>query len=304
MSLLRSLKGRLRGALIPSRLMLEIDAIRQTQGRILVELNREKRGNSIQDFEFRIYSQWGEDGIIQHIVSRVPIVHRTFIEFGVEDFVESNCRFLMVNNNWRGYVLDGSEKWIRTLRAASGLWKYDLRAECATITRDNIGALLMQSGFDRDLGILSVDVDGVDYWLLSAALEVYAPRILIVEYNALFGCDRSITVPYDEAFSRRRAHYSQLYYGASLSALHHLAVQRGYSLVGTESAGANAFFVRNDLVGNGLVALTPKAAFTESRFRQGLDTNGKLALQNRASELNEIRGLPVVNVENDQIESF
>ena len=296
MNLFKSIKQKLRRLVIPPRLVREIEAMHQMQGRVLTELNRNKQSTSIQDYEFGIHSQWGEDGIIQHLISKIPIANRTFIEFGVEDFAESNCRFLMVNNNWRGYVIDGSAKWIRALRASNWFWKYDLQTQCAMITRDNVGELLAQSGFDRDLGIMSIDVDGVDYWLLEAALKAYAPRILIVEYNALFGPERSITVPYDAAFSRRQAHFSQLYFGASLGALHHLASRNDYELVGTESAGVNAFFVRRDVLGAEVKALTPKEGFTDSRLRQGLTAKRKLALLNRASELAQIRGLPVVNV--------
>lgn len=116
-----------------------MEALRLGQGRILVELNRTKVSPRLRDYEFKVFSQWGEDGIIQRLIASVPIAHSTFIEFGVEDFSESNCRFLMTNNHWRGFVLDGSERAITALQSAEWLWKYDLRAQCATVTRDKIG---------------------------------------------------------------------------------------------------------------------------------------------------------------------
>lgn len=282
--------------LLPSRLMSDLEAIRMGQGKILAELNRQKAGRSIQDYEFGIFSQWGEDGILQKLISDLPIQNRTFIEFGVEDFSESNCRFLMMNDHWRGYVIDGSEKWISALLKSNWLWKHDLRARCALVTRDNVNELLLGSGFDRDVGVLSIDVDGVDYWLLDA-IDTYAPRILIVEYNALFGSARKISVPYDASFSRRQRHYSDLYFGASLPALAYLAARKGYTLVGTESAGVNAFFVRNDLAAHCAFATTVEAAFTESPVRQSRDQAGRLNYLDRAASLDAIRGLPVVNVE-------
>jgi hypothetical protein len=281
--------------------MSELEAMRLTQGKILVELNRSKTARNLKDCEFSIYSQWGEDGIIQKLIAELPIMHATFIEFGVEDFHQSNCRFLMMNDNWRGYVIDGSEKWIALLESSSWWPRYDLHARCAIVTKDNVNALLQASGFDRDLGILSIDVDGVDYWLLEA-IDAYAPRILIVEYNALFGSERRISVPYDESFSRRQKHYSELYYGASLSALAYLAARKGYSLVAVESAGVNAFFVRNDLVGGTVSAVTVEQAFVDSMVRQSRDPSGRLNYLKREDRYAEIKGLPVVNVETGAVE--
>jgi hypothetical protein len=281
--------------------MPELEAMRLRQGRILVELIRPTSARRLQQCEFSVFSQWGEDGIIQKLISELPIAHRTFIEFGVEDFSEANCRFLLMNDNWRGYVLDSSAKSIATLEAAPWWWKYDLRAKCAMVTRDTVNALLLESGFDRDVGILSIDVDGVDYWLFEA-ITAYAPRIVIVEYNALFGSERKISVPYDASFSRREKHYSELYFGASLPALAHLAAQKGYSLIGTESAGVNAFFLRNDLVSSNVPALSVAEAFTPSRVRQSRDPEGRLNYLDHEGRLALIAGLPVVNVETGETE--
>lgn len=151
MGRLASIRQRLRRLLIPPRLVTDLHAIRMTQGRILAELNRPKPAQPIRDCEFGIFSQWGEDGVIQKLIQSIPIANRTFIEFGVEDFNESNCRYLLMNDHWRGYVLDGSEKWIRTLTSAEWLWKHHLQARCALVTRENVNALLLDSGFDSDM---------------------------------------------------------------------------------------------------------------------------------------------------------
>jgi hypothetical protein len=277
--------------------------MRIAQGRILVELNRTKVSPRLREYEFKVFSQWGEDGIIQRLITTVPIANTTFIEFGVEDFSESNCRFLMINDHWRGFVLDRSQRGIAKLHSAEWLWKYDLRAKCAIVTRDNLNELLRASGFDRDLGILSIDVDGIDYWLLEA-LDAFAPRILIMEYNSLFGEARKISVPYDASFSRREKHYSALYFGASLPALAHLADKKGYSLVGTESTGTNAFFVRTDLLGTDVKALSIGEAFVESRVRQSRDREGRLDYRAADARFAAIKGLPVVNVETGAMEQI
>ncbi len=291
-----SLKQWLGWKLIGSAARHEFLATALGQGRLLSEINASKPIDDLNACEFRVFSQFGEDGIIQRLIRHIPIRNRTFIEFGVEDFAESNCRFLMMNDNWRGFVMDGSAKQIERVRKLPDLWKYDLRAKAAFITRENVNDLLAMSGFDSDLGILSIDVDGNDYWLLEA-VSVMKPRILIVEYNALFGSAGNITVPYDGLFSKSRAHFSGLYFGASLGALAAAASRKGYSLVATESSGVNAFFVRNDLLGNGLVPHTVSEAFHETHVRQSRGRNGKLDFLDPAGQAAAIRGLPVVNTE-------
>ena len=158
---------------------------------------------NLADYEFKIFSQWGEDGIIQYLSKAVELKHKTFIEFGVESFMEANCRFLLMKDNWSGYVIDGSSANIAKLKNFYFYWKYHIDAVDAFITKDNINELLARSGFDKDLGILSIDIDGNDYYILEA-INAVRPRILICEYNAVFGATRKISVPYDPEFSRNQ----------------------------------------------------------------------------------------------------
>ena len=221
------------------------DEIKLNQGAIISLLNENRESKTLADYEFKLFSQWGEDGIIQRLTHCVKVANKTFIEFGVEDFFESNCRFLMMKDGWRGFVIDGSEAKIKRLRRSYFFWKHELNAVAAHITRENIDGLLARSEFDRDVGVLSIDLDGNDYYVLEA-IGRFEPRILICEYNAVFGPVRKIAVPYRADFDRSRAHYSNLYWGASLAAMTYLAESKGYVLVGTNSAGNNAFYVRRD----------------------------------------------------------
>jgi len=271
------------------------DQLKMNQGRILIRLNRQLTSRKLQDYEFKVFSQWGEDGIIQKLIDSVEIREKTFIEFGVEHFSESNCRFLMMHDNWSGFVMDGSELNIEACKRSHYYFKYELEARQAFITRDNINELLSHSGFGPDLGILSIDLDGVDYWV-AQAITGFTPRILIHEYNALLGT-RKITVPYDPAFERQKKHYSCLYWGASLGAVTHLANQRGYTLVGTNSACCNAFFVRNDLMTDKLEALTVEQAYSPSKYREAKDEQGRLTFASGDARLRALAGLPVFNVE-------
>jgi hypothetical protein len=175
--------------------------------------------SELGDTEFRVFSQFGEDGIIQYLIrrSRVPRNLRTFVEFGVENYTEANTRFLLVNDNWRGLIMDASASNMASVRAWPFYWKYELSAQEAFIDRDNINDLIGEAGFAGEIGLLSVDVDGNDYWVWER-ISVVDPIIVIVEYNSLFGASRAVTIPYDPAFDRAPAHYSPLNWGGSLNA--------------------------------------------------------------------------------------
>lgn len=244
---------------------------------------------------FKVFSQWDEDGIIQYLVSKVPIENKTFIEFGVENYEESNTRFLLINNNWQGLVLDACREDIDFIQSDNIYWQHDLQAKCDWITRGNIDSLLTSAGFSPDVGLMSVDIDGNDYWIWEAIESVRA-RILIIEYNGLFGLE-PLAVPYTEGFSRTAAHHSNLYYGASLGAMHHLAKKKGYVLVGTNSFGHNAFFLRSDVAAAaGFKALLPEEVYEPSKFRESRDKAGNLTYVRGEDRVKMIEHLPVVNV--------
>jgi hypothetical protein len=286
---------------LDERLDWILDDLKVNQGIVLSSLNQSKTSKCLRDYEFKVFSQRGEDGIIQHLTKVVEMKNKTFIEFGVEDFFESNCRFLLVKDNWKGFVIDGSAQNIARLKQSHFFWKYHLLAIDAFITKENINDLLAESGFDADLGILSVDIDGNDYYVLEAITHFY-PRILICEYNAVFGGVRKISVPYESDFHRTKRHYSNLYFGASLAAMTFLANQRGYTLVGTNSSGSNAFFVRNDLVNENLETLTAEQAYFPSNFRESRDEQGNLTYIAGENRLRLIRGMSVFNVESKTTE--
>jgi hypothetical protein len=226
--------------------------------------------------QFSVFSQFGEDGILQFLIQRVPIERDIFVEFGVEDYSESNTRFLLMHDNWRGLILDGGATHIEFLRRTGLGWRHQLDAVSAFVDRDNINALIGSAGIEGDIGLLSIDIDGNDLWVL-AAIEVVSPRILVVEYNSTFGPQAAVTVPYDRRFQRGEAHYSHLYWGASLAALDRVAARKGYRLVGGNSAGNNAFWVREDVAGD-LPAVTVAEAYAPSRFRESRARDGSLSL--------------------------
>jgi len=256
------------------------------------EVRRRSRLRDLSEAEFRVTSQWGEDGIIDWLTEYLPIANRCFVEFGVENYREANTRFLLQNRNWRGLVMDGNADYMAALRQEPLYWRHDVTAVHAFITRDNINSLITDAGIEGDIGLLSIDIDGNDYWVLEA-LSVVSPRILVIEYNPILGDRHPVVVPYREDFARLKAHCCGLYFGASIAALVALAKRKGYVFVGTCSSGINAFFVRSDLFGCIDDRITEKQAWP-SVHRDSRDEAGRLTHTRGTRRFDLIRHLPVV----------
>jgi hypothetical protein len=286
-------------SLSTDRIGADLDRLREQIGGLETRLAAALPPEAVTAAEFSVFSQFGEDGIIQHLLRHVPIENETFVEFGVEDYTESNTRFLLVHDNWRGLIIDGGDSHIEFARQSGLAWRQHLDTVQAFIDRDNIEGLIAGAGISGDIGILSVDIDGNDYWVLER-IENVSPRILIVEYNSVFGPTAPITVPYDPGFQRSQAHWSHLYWGVSIAAITHLANRKGYALVAGNKAGNNVFYVRRDLLGP-LRELTPEEAYVESRFRESRDPSGNLSYVSTHAERIELIGdLPVVDVVRDE----
>lgn len=260
--------------------------------------------DDIRAAEFKVFSQFGEDGIIQYLIrqARVPAQSRTFVEFGVESYNEANTRFLVLNDNWRGLIMDGSASNIRKVRDSSIYWRHNLVAVDAFIDTDNINRLIRDAGFSGEVGLLSVDIDGNDYRVWEE-IDVVNPIIVVMEYNSVFGPRHAVTVPYDKNFIRGRAHSSNLYWGASLKALVELGNRKGYAFVGSNSAGNNAFFVRRDCL-NGQRELTAEEGYVESQFRESQDESRRLTFLSGAARLQKIIDLPIYDVERNAVVRF
>lgn len=273
-------------------------------GTILSNQQWSLNSTNLNDYEFKIFSQYGDDGIIQYLIKHLKIINHTFIEFGVEDFSESNSRFLMMNNNWSGFIMDGSTEHMNNLKKQHWYWKYNLRHKVAFIDRDNINTLLSASGFN-EVGLFHIDLDGNDYFILKA-LDFFKlnPAILILEYNSVFGCERAISVPYDQNFIRTHAHYSNLFFGASLPALHLAATEKGYALIGCALNGHNAYYVRRDLLNLKVQERSLADAYIESNFRESRDELYNLSYLSGTERLKAIKGLTVFNVITQELEEL
>jgi len=207
-------------------------------------------GSEINEYERKSHSQNGEDGILQYLFSRVGTALHTFVELGIGDGKECNCASLALNHGWSGLLVDSSHKNISIAKEyyqkMLGSGSSAVKLLQCRVTVDNVNKVLRDNGFNREIDLLSIDIDGNDYWMWKAMTAI-DPRVVVIEYNSSFGPERSVTVKYDENFDRFNKHPSGFYHGASLAALTKLAHAKGYILVGCESSGANAFFVRKDL---------------------------------------------------------
>lgn len=282
-----------------SALRGDVDHVRSQVGALEARRIAELGPSDIHRAEFRVFSQFGEDGIIQFLVQRVSIENEIFVEFGVEDYSESNTRFLLVHDNWRGLIMDSGESMHRFLESTGLGWRHEIDAKTAFVHRDNINNLISDAEIRGDIGLLSIDLDGNDYWVLKE-IEVVKPRILVTEYNSTFGAKAAVTIPYDPNFVRGDKHWSWLYWGASLSAVTMLADEKGYALVGGNRAGNNAFFVRRDVLG-GIPEVTVADAYSLSRFRESRDRSGALThVSSLDDRLRLIAEMPLIDLETNR----
>lgn len=264
-------------------------------GRIQATLNNQKeRISDLSEVEFQVFSQFGDDGIIQYLIGKLPIANKTFIEFGVENYQESNTRFLLINNGWSGMVMDGDIKNVQQIKSGQLYSFYDLRAIQCFITKENINEIIRSSGFHQEVGILSVDIDGNDYWVWQA-IDSIQPKIIICEYNSLFGFEDPITIPYQADFIRGKV--SPLnFYGTSIKAACLLAKEKGYFFIGCNSAGNNAYFIHETLRTHCPVAeKTPEEGYNFAIFSEAWDASREP--KRGKDKIKSIEGREVIDVQ-------
>ena len=199
----------------------------------------------LQGYDAQVNSQNGEDGMIAEILRRIGTTTKTFLEIGVGDGVENNTAFLLAQG-WRGFWIDTSDAFVATLKTCRlDQSPAQLRHRVVSVTRENVQALLEELGVPQEVDLFSLDVDQNTYWIWDG-LTTFRPRIVVVEYNANIPPGVSWKVRYDPT----RTWDGTVNFGGSLKAFEQLGAARGYSLVGCDWTGSNAFFVRSDLVGD------------------------------------------------------
>jgi hypothetical protein len=207
---------------------------------------------SFDEIQFQAYSQNGEDGILLYVFSQIGTTNKVCVELCAGDGIQCNTANLIVNHGWHGLLFDGEQENIEKGKAfylqtsTTSLWPPNLQH--AWITRDNVNLLIREQRVEGQIDLLSLDMDGNDYWILDA-LEVVQPRVIILEYQNAWPADVAVTQQYREDF-----HVSQVQVngtlprcGASLAAFTKLAKQKGYRLVGCERNCFNAVFIRDGI---------------------------------------------------------
>ena len=209
----------------------------------LLESERHSDRRRLARFGYRVSSQTDEDGMIREIFRRIGETSRTFVELGASDGFENNSLFLL-NQGWRGAWVEGSARKAQAARKtfAGAVAEKRLTVESCFLTASNVDETVARVAPAKEIDLLSVDLDGNDYYLLDAIQSV-SPRVIVAEYNAKYPADIAWAIEYNEAHRWD----STDYFGASLKALEELLSTKGYSLVGCNIVGTNAFFVRADL---------------------------------------------------------
>lgn len=251
----KSLISRVRGVLI--KYLNTVYYLLDNQRELLIFLEHESWFAAIQKppydepkrllrFGYKAYSESDEDGILAEIFKRIGTENRIFFEFGVGDGLANNTLNLLLSG-WSGYWIDGSADFAAQIRntfrdrIASG----QLKLLNEFITTDSINDQIRKLEMPASIDLLSIDIDGNDYWIWEA-IEAVSPRVVVIEYNATLRPPISVVMRYaaDNQWNGTN------YFGASLKAMEKLGARKGYSLVGCNYTGVNAFFVRQDLLGD------------------------------------------------------
>lgn len=218
---------------------------------------------AFKNAEFKVYSKHGTDGILANIFSKITPVSYTFVEMGVETGRECNTANLSLNLGWRGLLIDANEEWIKTAKAfykeRLGNRAENVKAIASFVTSENINQTLKDNGLKGEIDLLSIDIDGNDYWVWQAT-TVINPLVVVLEYNPALRF-RPLTIRYSPKHRYNPHCGHPLYFGASLTALAILARKKGYILVACDSYGQDAFFVRADVAKDKFIELPPEEAF-------------------------------------------
>ena len=226
----------------------------------------------LKDTGFRVFSQFEEDGKLLYIFSVIGMENKIFIEIGSDDGINSNCANLAFNFGWYGLFIDGNRTSIKRGKKFYGKyphpWSYSPKFLCAQVNRENINNLIENEGFIGETGLLSIDIDGNDYWVWDA-LEIVSPKVVIIETHSEFGYN-NIVVPYDPDYFFPGKH--PVYHGASPVAMTKLANKKGYRLVGANELGFNFIFLKNGIADDLIPEVSVESVLQHPSVKEGFTT--------------------------------
>ena len=256
---------------------------------------------NLHDAELRGFSQWGEDGSLDFLCDALGLAKPRMVEFGAGNFKECNSRFLAEARSASVVAVDARTDLLDAFEGSDLLWRTSIHPLVRFLTPANAVEVFSEArslfgGHPPD--IFSLDLDGIDYWIMES-LDLTGVRVIVVEYNPLFGPKRAVTVPRAETFDRREEHHSWLYFGASLRAWLVLLGSRGYTFVGANRQGNNAFFVESESVG--LVPIdrvddSDLERFIQWNVRESRDREGRLSFLSGTDRQDVMRDMPLIDV--------
>lgn len=252
---------------------------------------------NINDLDFKIFSQNGEDGIIDYLLHSLKIDKPKFVEIGVGDYSECNTRFLFERCSPKGLVIDCLKDLEKKISKNVKLWRADLTILEEMISPDNINSLLRKFSFEKNVDLFSLDIDGIDYWVLKKLPKNFS-KIAVIEFNSNFGHQKEISVPLIKNFDRTKYHYSNLCYGASLKAIVNLMKKKGFVFVGTNLHRVNAFFIQKKFLKKINLNLNNRnlKKYTDSNIRESRDKKNKLTYLTNEKKIKIIENCKVIDV--------
>jgi len=260
------------------------------------------KAKDLDEVNFKVFSQNGEDGIIDFILYKLNIKIPKFIEIGVGDFSECNTRFIYRKNHPKGLIVDIIKNFSKKVSLVEETWKGGLITIEKKIDPTNINRVLSENNFDNNIDLFSIDIDGIDYWVLKELPKNFS-KILVAEYNPYFGDKFHLTVPNIKEFNRTNYHYSELCFGCSLPALIELMEEKNMTFIGSNLFRNNAFFINNEYLKNFNLNKIDKnnlTKFTNARFLESKDKNSKKNYLNRDKILKEIQDCEVIDLQQNK----
>ncbi len=272
------------------------------QAKINEQKNLEKvKISDLSDVEFSAFSQFGEDGIISWLSHQIPDINRVFLEIGTQDYWESNTRFLIHSQNWKGYLIEASSSDVSKIKKQSIYWKKDLKVINEFVSCDNINSLIEKNLRLNNFGLFSLDIDGNDYWILN---EINIESDLVVcEYNPILGDLHELTIPYEKKFDRKNKHFSNLFFGCSIQALIQLMKKKNYIFLGTNTQGMNAFFINKRKLKYVEHKIKEKKIFFPMT-REGREKDGKLNYKTIFENLKLIENEQIYDIRKKEIKKI
>ena len=259
---------------------------------------------NFSETSYKVYSQNGEDGFIDFLLFSLNIDKPKFIEIGVGTYKECNTRFLFERTGPEGLVIDYIKDLEKNVKKNIRFWKGDLTIVNELINTENIINILEQNNFHKEIDLFSLDIDGIDYWILDKLPENFS-KICIIEYNSIFGDELEITVSNEINFTRKEYHFSHLCYGMSLKALIRKMNEKGFIFVGSNEFNNNAFFIQKKYQSNLNINLPDTnnlKKFTISNIRESRDKNGILNYLRKEDRLKAIENCEVIDLSNSKNE--